>query len=44
MPVRCHESKKLYEYRYRTTNIAMICKIRVANIINIAQIISKESI
>jgi hypothetical protein len=32
------------KYINGTTNIAMICKIHVVNIINITQIISKESI
>jgi hypothetical protein len=45
VPVRCDGSKKIcMKHRNGTTNITMICKIRMVNIINITQIISKESI
>jgi hypothetical protein len=43
-PCVATEVKNYMKHRYETTNIAMICKISVVNIINIAQIIYKESI
>jgi hypothetical protein len=35
VPVRCDGSNFFMKFRYGTTNITMICKIRVTNIINI---------